>query len=445
MVRRRRRTVFWVLLVLVVIAVIELLSLATLSVINRSLTAYGHLSAQRASAMLGAGTVVRPPELPERLQAASFRGQHAIHPYVGFVMDPTTHWTAKLPGYDRAAAEFGFPDNTHSLLLVPSDERVVVAVFGGSVALLFARGAGGIELTRLLQEAPGFAGKEVVVLRLGGPGYKQPQQLMILNYLLTQGAHFDIVLNLDGFNEVALPFTEHLPAEVFPHYPRGWYFSVAHLDPTMRKAVGAVTWLLDRRARQAAVFSRLPLRLSLAAGLVWTVLDHRILSDLSRYEQALAEWKEPSDDYQVRGPRTDYRSRKELFRDLAAVWQRSSLLMHRLCAGGGIEYYHVLQPNQYVPGSKPMGRVERERAWSEKHPYRSGVVAGYPFLTEAGAGLLKHGVSFHDLTMIFADVHEPLYTDKCCHFNARGNRILAGEIARLITTARNSVPEVDSP
>ena len=34
------------------------------------------------------------------------------------------------------------------------------------------------------------------------PGYKQPQQLMAYNYLLSLGAEFDAVINIDGYNVI---------------------------------------------------------------------------------------------------------------------------------------------------------------------------------------------------------------------------------------------------
>jgi len=43
---------------------------------------------------------------------------------------------------------------------------------------------------------------------------------MRLNYLLALGARFDLFINLDGFNEVALPPAENIPKGVFLFFPR---------------------------------------------------------------------------------------------------------------------------------------------------------------------------------------------------------------------------------
>jgi len=34
------------------------------------------------------------------------------------------------------------------------------------------------------------------------PGFKQPQQLQVLTYFLSVGQEFDMVVNIDGFNDV---------------------------------------------------------------------------------------------------------------------------------------------------------------------------------------------------------------------------------------------------
>ena len=80
-----------------------------------------------------------------------------------------------------------------------------------------------------------------------------------------------------------------------------------------------------------------------------------------------------------------------------------------ICDANGIAYAHFLQPNQRVEGSKPMEPQERKVAIKPSR-YAPGVVGGYPLLRQEGDELRKAGVRFHDLTMIFQDVEEPLYT-----------------------------------
>ena len=49
-----------------------------------------------------------------------------------------------------------------------------------------------------------FKARTLVPLCMAHEGYKQPQQLLVLAYFLSIGQPFDLVINIDGFNEVAL-------------------------------------------------------------------------------------------------------------------------------------------------------------------------------------------------------------------------------------------------
>jgi hypothetical protein len=53
------------------------------------------------------------------------------------------------------------------------------------------------------------------------------------------------------------------------------------------------------------------------------------------------------------------------------------------------------------------------------------VISGYPKLRQLGRELRREGVAFFDMTQVFKKNEEDLYMDACCHFNRRGNVILA--------------------
>lgn len=430
--RRHKKALFGVALILLAVGSIELMAFAALSFISNDLVSHADLSTNREQVALTYESPTKQPNLPERFRRGLERPQ-VIHPYLGFIMDASRYDVALDGRHDGNAADFGFPHNTDPLFQEPSDQRFIIGIFGGSVARLFAESESGSELKRLFRSVPRFADREPMLLCLALSGYKQPQQLMSLNYFLSLGAHFDVVINIDGVNEVAHPVMDLVPKEIFPFYPYGWYWRTARLDPDSRRTVGALTCLRDIRARQAIFFSHSPLRYSMAAGLIWTIADRVIETEISKWKLRMVDGSNVAKSFQSRGPRRNYSSSEELFRDIAAVWRRSSLQMHVLCTGRGIEYYHFLQPNQYVEGSKPLSRIERRRAWDAESRWRPGIEAGYPHLLKAGAELHSEGVRFYDLTQIFADVREPLYFDTCCHFNKRGNMILAAEIARIIT------------
>ncbi len=74
-------------------------------------------------------------------------------------------------------------------------------------------------------------------------------------------------------------------------------------------------------------------------------------------------------------------------------------------------------------------------AYDPDHPYRPGVLEGYPLLRSAGKSLRENGIAFTDLTTLFYDCRETVYSDRCCHFNRRGNEMIATAIAAEIVQA----------
>ena len=353
----------------------------------------------------------------------------AIHPYLGYVEDPARagRWIAS--GSDSISVDLGFPANAANLLEPSTPDRTIVLVTGGSVAGLMASRAKTLE--KQLGRLPRLAGREVRVVLAATGGFKQPQQLMALNYLLLFGAAPDLVINVDGFNEVALPPVDLIPRGIHPAYPRLWAHRVGALDPELRRTLGEVTYLQELREERARFFGG-PLSYSMSAGLVWRALDRRLAARLSRAAARLRDRDLVLEGYQLRGPSFDQSSEEAVTGLMVDIWSRASLLMHQLCTARGIEYYHFLQPNQYVEGSKPLSSRERSVAWREDNPYRNGVVVGYPLLQAAGKRLRDQGVAFHDLTAIFEEVADTLYLDDCCHFNRRGEHIMAREIATAI-------------
>src|SRR4029453_9473525 len=151
------------------------------------------------------------------------RTQDVIHPYLGFVPDPSLA---------KPRATIGDPPQ----VLAPSDTELIVGVFGGSFAAGLCNFAKG-ELRRVLAQP----GKAVRLLCVAAGGYKQPQQFLSLAYLLAQGAHFDLVINVDGFNEIALSPAENRPRGGAPLYPSRWFWRAGDVnDIATLKLVAAI-------------------------------------------------------------------------------------------------------------------------------------------------------------------------------------------------------------
>ena len=386
-------------------------------------------------------TQASPEETPKQVTGENpFIRSHILHPYLGFVANPGTYvedWEFSRNGAVITINEQGFPGP--SPLMKRQKNSVNICILGGSFAMNFYLDSRDT-LEAELKKHDFFRNKAVHTTVLAMSGWKQPQQLLGLSYMLVQGAEFDVVVNLDGFNEVALPAAENVPAQVYSLYPRSWpaYASRSMLpDPVLVKLSELAKLRLEARQRKRFYASAL-LRHSNFCLLLFDVLSRRAENRIRREEAMLAQLMNQETQRrtpEVAGPTESFRDEDEFFQRMADFWSQSSAQMSQLCRANGTVYLHFLQPNQYVPGSKPMGPAERQVALVEgDNSFKSAVSKGYPFLVRNGAKLREAGVDFEDLTMIFKDVAEPLYEDTCCHVNKRGNDMIAAEIATKIIT-----------
>src|SRR5713226_1419374 len=226
----------------------------------------GHLQTRRNALVESHGRVTGRPRWLE---------DEILHPYIGFLpADRVLHGRAGV-----AAAVSGTPSADRA-------DQLVIAV-GGSFALQFAE-EGLPHLLARLRETPAFRGKTLVGLNAAVGGHKQPQQLMTVAYLLALGEQIDVLINLDGFNEIALHPTENAPARVSPDYPRRWHQRVEGV--LSREGLHVMlerTGLEDRRTRLARTFSHAPWRFLNTANLVYLVLDRRIEAQLTDVDRKL--------------------------------------------------------------------------------------------------------------------------------------------------------------
>lgn len=413
--RIRRRCLFSAILALGVGLTCELISLIALSVWEAG---WSQVAADREA-------VANPQNTAGRFEPA----EGIVHPYLGFVRRPRSASEAGLP---FGVSEYGFPDN-ETPLVVRQPNEIIIAVLGGSLAEEFAR-HGWDDLREHLQDSESFRGKRPRIVRLGLSGYKQPQQLLLVNYLLALGAEFDVVVNLDGFNEVALPDVENIPNHVFSAFPRGWHVRVMDTDDiqVLRK-LGNLVAIQDADKARTKSFSHAPWRWSPTASVVWLVLHRRSQDQELHAHHELQTLGDRGEVHAALGPAQSFDSKESLYRHCVTLWKNSSRLLHATCQQRSIRYLHFLQPNQYLPGSKPlMSRGEKAKAFQDEYPGRNAVEHGYPLLQQAGKDLITEGIEFHDLTQLFQETVEATYRDECCHLNETGNAMLAKRIAETL-------------
>ena len=359
---------------------------------------------------------------PGRLEVVSdvqeqIAGQGMAHPYFGITSDWPHHPLNNMPP------------------LLGSEQMLVVGIFGGSVAQQ-VRLAFRAQLRAFLKEES--IDLLPVVIELAQGGGKQPQQVHALAYLLALGAEFDLVVNLDGHNDIAGPHY-NIRRGVFPSFPHLWDKRVG--STTADKSLLGRVALLKRDQQRLKALSEGILGWSATVG---SFVAHRFESLEAEIQHANVALLEQIGHYDVEshGPRWGWFRRhyeadvEQDVRKLAVgVWYESSLLMATLSAAAGADYFHFLQPSQYIAGAKVLTGEEMAVAylpgWQEKN-----YASTYPMLAQHGAALREAGVRFFDLTQTFADVAETIYIDTCCHVNQRGNELLA---ARMLDAVKPAV------
>lgn len=383
-----------------------------------------------------------------------------LHPYLGWSLrkgvgfefdDPTMTqmfgeelglWKNKYRHDSSPANDLGFhSDLGLEDLRTLGNEKTVIGIFGGSVAATLAVLTNGIkEMKAVLAGSLSVPVDSLEVLNFASHGYKQPQQVYTLSLALLLGIRFDIIINIDGFNEL-MEASRNIDMGHHPLWPdMGQYQSMVSLLkgelplPLMEMAV-EVKKIQERINKMGEWFSLHP-RLenfefvkAVAGSLLfkWTheknLIEGRLQGELAKGAAAAditSSLSEPC-----------MKSKDGCWELLADVWAGSSLMMADMARQSGARYFHILQPNQYVPGGKPLSKEELSY-YISKGEGTAAVIRGYPLLRDRGNMLAKKGVAFHDLSGVFQEHEETLYIDSCCHFNFQGNKILLNAIALIL-------------
>lgn len=346
-----------------------------------------------------------------------YAGQDVLHPFHAFDHAEGTQQLAA----DLAAARER-----------PDELRVAIA--GGSVAAIFGK-LGTARLEAKLREDPRSAERPIRFLRYGRAASKQPQQLMLVADLISLGADPAVVIELDGFNEVAIGSYNQAHG-MHPTYPsRDKWLTLASgaaADPEALELAGALRVGRERLLERVEALRGSPLLASALFGELalrqLRGLRGRIAEGQQSFLASLSERELPS---YLFGPpfHGDAHDALELVAD---HWRECSYSMHLLCEARGITYLHVLQPALH-DGKKPLTPEEERDAVTDESWVR-GVQQGYPMLRERARELVARGVRFHDASGVFEGVTERIYRDSC-HFGERGNELLADEIAAALLAA----------
>jgi hypothetical protein len=362
-----------------------------------------------------------------------------LHPVLGFTLRPGTATGLVKDGRRIVANNYGFASDHDYPFLKSSQNQYVIGVFGGSVSQLFTI-QGGERLVEDLKRDRFFRDKDILLLSFGNGAYKQPQQVQTLAYFLSIGQEFDMVINIDGFNEVALSNVNYRDG-VDISMP-----STTQLAP-IRDLIDQRSMTPEKIASLARIMGYKVQLHDLARQMneAWLASEYLVLEAYFNY--VYAEYGQERLDFQylksdpartsliyINPGKTGLGSSTDVFEKVAQNWVTSSVLMHQILKARNVPYFHFLQPNQYF-SKKPFNKQEARLALDDNSTYKPGVEAGYPVLVARSAILEQSGVHFFNAVNIFDEEPATVYSDTCCHYNQRGNDLLADFVAHSILSS----------
>jgi hypothetical protein len=247
------------------------------------------------------------------IEAAAQRAVNSgsvVHPYFGYVMDMSSPLANGLP-----ASPWGFCLDAPPLRPKAAD-RYVIGLIGGSFDFQVGAHAGS-ELARFLERSPRLAGRRVEIVNLAVGGFKQPQQLLVVQVMLMLGGHFDCIVNIDGFNEVALA-EENIVTNTPAWFPRGWA-RLLDAVPTreQQRRIGDLVVLDEQRAEwqsRAEAWWWSP-----TAQFLWLFADRR-LADRTAALRREVERAPVGSSFAATGPGAGSRSVAAARTEMIGVW-----------------------------------------------------------------------------------------------------------------------------
>ncbi|HEY9865489.1 MAG TPA: hypothetical protein V6D21_15045 [Candidatus Obscuribacterales bacterium] len=368
-----------------------------------------------------------------------------LHPYFGYVQKPGPDFR---PGFKYN--NYGFISPYDYPYTRTNNNQVIIGVLGGSVASNYSiYEIQNKILEKKLQQLPQFQGKELIILSLAIGGYKQPQQLINLNYLLAMGQEFDMVINIDGFNEVALANinNENGLDFVMPSSSHVQALTGLANNSLSTPAIKALLNIKDNKPKIKDALETLKNCSLASCNAIMSLYVQQLVKnyrrDVARFERYRHQQTEDDNTaesviyFYMQDPiLTD----AELFPKIADHWAKTSILINQTLKANNIPYFHILQPNQYYPTGRVFSEAEKQVAFSPDSPYQEAVKKGYPLLLKQVEKLKANQVNFFDGISILDDTKEPTYIDNCCHYNKLGENILSNFVADSIVNAVKNKP-----
>ncbi|MEG5000105.1 hypothetical protein [Microcoleus sp. B4-D4] len=357
-----------------------------------------------------------------------------FHPFFGFVQKPSADFR---PGFK--VNNYGFISPYDYPLKKTKKNQFIIGVFGGSVASNY--GIFEVQnkiLPQYLKQLPGLQDKEFIILSFATGGYKQPQQLLILNYFLVLGQELDMVVNIDGFNEVALSNLNN-KNKIDLAMP-----SIQHILPLTNlannslslKAMKASVRIQETKTKINEGLESLQ-RCSFAACDALTSvyvqnLVNNYRKDVIAFDKKQTQPQKNGDNVIYINKNNSVLSDSAAFEEMALNWAKSSIFMHKVLSASNVPYFQVLQPNQYYQTQRVFGEAEKRIAFNNDTPYAKAVKIGYPALLSKFPNLEKNKINIFNGVKAFDKTKDVVYVDSCCHYNQAGQAIFSNYVGRSI-------------
>ncbi len=361
-------------------------------------------------AMQAAATDLEAGAPHRRFVEMAARQRRELHPFFGYTL------------YRDAdgANNHGFPTR-HPYPYVKQPNEYVIGIFGGSVAQQVVQHPETLRgrLTPALRQA-GYQSPTLLPFAMGG--WRQPQSTFALLYYLDS---LDLVIFLDGFNEVV-----HLAPDELAQHPARFPFAEVYTpliaagdSPYAAAAAGRLELATGAMARATRISDRLPLRYSLGAHLIWRAIAARYTRD-ANVIRAEIERLSAQDWRGIEAPLGDAAARAT---DYLRFYSRLTREAAQAAAHSGKPFFHFVQPNQYVRGSKPLSDIERDEYTAK--PWAEVVTPAYARLEQTATELRASGIHSTYLGRLFEHTGETVYSDDCCHLNPFGLALLEEAMA----------------
>ena len=367
------------------------------------------------------------PELhkeKEREGSGSFNA-FSLHPYLGFVHTSTF--------YDPNLTKYGFLAEQDPIAASADPKNAIVAITGASVSEFFFQDEGARKtLHTYLDNLQKFKDKKVIICTLGMASFAQPQQLLSVLYYLFQGGRLDMLINLDGRNET-WNYKANSLNKSYLLYPVYWNNLLnTNSNPDALSSLGQTAMWKNIRQASARAFQRVDFSVTLST--IWSLLDKYLTTLAVDAEKAMVVNSGIKTPYFISGADTlNNISPEDLTTFSINAWVNGSTELYQLSKEHHFDYFHFLQPNQYVPNSKTFSDEEKISAYDPEKIESKTAIALLPQFEALLPSLRKKGINVKSLTSIYKDTKETIYIDVCCHVNALGNEIMANAIGKVIT------------